>query len=150
VGKPRKAAVVKTLLVFFGARARIMGVHVSTRDHPAQRWQGAPVLEHRRESAPARWWSSGRRQRHLGWGIRCYGWVLERNIVIKLKFTLVEVLDTIVISLTMHRCDPLPVPARAPRASTKVCTQPTIDFADLTGQALTPAITPKISKLTLE
>jgi len=31
-----------------------MGDHVSARDHTAERWQGASVLEHRRESAPAR------------------------------------------------------------------------------------------------
>jgi len=42
------------------------------------------------------------------------------------------------------------LPALAPLASTKVCTQPTIEITDLTGQALTLAITPKISKITLE
>jgi len=35
------------------ARADILGCNVSTCDHTAERWQGAPVLEHRRESAPA-------------------------------------------------------------------------------------------------
>ena len=32
-----------------------MGDHVSARDDPQERWQGAPVLEHRGESAPGRW-----------------------------------------------------------------------------------------------
>jgi hypothetical protein len=39
---------------------------------------------------------------------------------------------------------------RAQRASTKVCTQPTIEIATLAGQAVMLAITPKISKITLE
>jgi hypothetical protein len=42
------------------------------------------------------------------------------------------------------------LPARAQRASTKVCTQPIIEIADLAGQAVTLAITPKISKIRLE
>ena len=32
-----------------------MGGHVSARDHPQEGWQGAPLLEHRRESTAARW-----------------------------------------------------------------------------------------------
>jgi hypothetical protein len=42
------------------------------------------------------------------------------------------------------------LPTSVQRASTKVCTQPIIEIANLTGQALTLAITPKISKITLE
>jgi hypothetical protein len=42
------------------------------------------------------------------------------------------------------------LPARLPRASTKVCTQSTIEIAALAGQVLTLAIISKISKITLE
>jgi len=42
------------------------------------------------------------------------------------------------------------LPALAPLASTKVCTQPKIKITNLTGQALTLAITPNISKILLE
>jgi hypothetical protein len=42
------------------------------------------------------------------------------------------------------------LPAHTQCASTKVCTQPTIEIVDHTGQALTLAITSKINEITLE
>lgn len=54
VDNPRKACMVKILVVFNGVAVQIMGGHVFMRDDPQGRWHGVPLLKHRPESAPAR------------------------------------------------------------------------------------------------